>query len=109
VVRVEENTLPVAGFVALCTFRFLGVAAASVVGRVDLLSLCQLAVTARWCGRHVPLFRALLVQVAAPATKTTGRLPAVGPDVPKLLAVMALREASLSPIGLHTDGYVAEA
>jgi hypothetical protein len=61
---------------------------------MGLLSLCQLAVTARWCGSCVSLFRALLVQVASPAPQTTGRLPAVGPDVPKLLAVMALRKAS---------------
>jgi hypothetical protein len=32
------------------------------------------------------------VQVPAPAPHTMGRLPAVSPDVAKLLAVMALRE-----------------
>jgi hypothetical protein len=86
-----------------------GVAAAPVVGRVDLVALCQLAVAAHWCGRRVPFFRTLLVQVADPVPQTTGRLPAVDPDVPKLLAVMALRKASLSPIGLHTNGDVAKA
>jgi hypothetical protein len=73
---------------------------------MGLLSLCHLAITARWCGRRVSAFGTLIVQVTAPAPHTTGRLPAVGPDVPKLLAVMALHKASLSTIGLHTNGDV---
>jgi hypothetical protein len=49
------------------------------------------------------------VQVAAPAPQTTVRLPALGPNMPKFLAVRALRETCLSPVGLHTDGNVAKA
>jgi hypothetical protein len=49
------------------------------------------------------------VQVAAPTSHTTGRLPAISPDVTKLLAVMTLREDTLSPVCLYPNGNVAKA
>jgi hypothetical protein len=48
------------------------------------------------------------VQVAAPATQTTGRLPTVFPDVAEILVVVALRKAFLSLVCLYPDCYVAE-
>jgi hypothetical protein len=48
-------------------------------------------------------------QVADPASQTTGSLPTVCPDVTKLLAVMTLREATLSPVCLYPDRDVAKA
>jgi hypothetical protein len=63
----------------------------------------QLAVAACWCGRYIFFFRTLLVQVAATAPQTTGRLLAVFPNVVELLAVMALRKPVLSFIVLYPD------
>jgi hypothetical protein len=63
----------------------LRVSAAPIIDRMGFLSYRQLAVAAFWCG-----FRTLLVQVAATAPQTTGRLLAVYPNVAELLAVMAL-------------------
>jgi hypothetical protein len=48
------------------------------------------------------------VQMAAPAPHTTGRLATVCPDVTKLLAVMTLREATLTPVCLYSDGNAAK-
>jgi hypothetical protein len=72
------------------------------------LALHQLAVTAYWSGGSVFLFRTLFVQMAAPTPQTTGRLLTVCPDVTKLLAVMTLREATLSPVCLYPDGNMAK-
>jgi hypothetical protein len=47
------------------------------------------------------------MQVAASTPQATGWLPAVGPDVPELLAVEALRWAILSPVSLHPNHNVA--
>jgi hypothetical protein len=57
---------------------------------MGILSLHQLAVTTSWSGGSVVSFRALFVQVAAPAPQTTGRLLTVCPDVAELFAVVAL-------------------
>jgi hypothetical protein len=60
-----------------------------------VLSLRQLAVTASWSGGSE---WALIVQVAALAPQTSGRLLTFGPDMAELLAVVALRQAVLSPV-----------
>jgi hypothetical protein len=52
--------------------------------------------------------RTVSMMVAAPITQTAGRLFAVGPDVAKFLAVVALRKGVLGFIGLYLDGNVAE-
>jgi hypothetical protein len=70
---------------------------------MGVFSFRQLAVAACWCGTSVSLLRALLVQMAAPAPRTTGRLLAVCPDVAELLAVMVLRKTSLGFIGIYPD------
>jgi hypothetical protein len=76
-VRLEENTLSIVVLGALLDFFFS-------------LSFCQLVVTSSWSGGSVVSFRAFLVQVAAPAPQTTGRLLTVCPDVAELLAVVSL-------------------
>jgi hypothetical protein len=48
------------------------------------------------------------MQLAAPARQTSGRFPAVYPNMPELLAVVALCKAVLNPVGLHPYCYVAE-
>jgi hypothetical protein len=48
------------------------------------------------------------MQVTAPTPKSAGRLLAVGPDVAKLLAVVALRKGVLGSVRLRLDGCVAE-
>jgi hypothetical protein len=70
---------------------------------MGFLSLRQLAITASWIGGSVLFFRTLFVQVAAPAPQTTGRLLTVCQNVAELLAVVALREAVLSPVCLSPD------
>jgi hypothetical protein len=70
---------------------------------MGFLSYRQLAVAACWCGRCISFFRTLLVQVAATAPQTTGRLLAVFPNVAELLAVMALPKSILSFIVLCPD------
>jgi hypothetical protein len=72
------------------------------------LSFRQLATAACWCGGCISFLRKLLVQVAALATQTTGKLLAVFPNVAELLAVMALRKPCLSFIGLYPDCDVAK-
>jgi hypothetical protein len=52
----------------------------------------------------VCLFRALLKQVATSAPGNNVLLPAVGPDIAKLLVVVTLRKASLSSVYLYIDG-----
>jgi hypothetical protein len=49
----------------------------------------------------ISFFRTPLVQVAATAPQTTGRLLAVFPNVAELLAVMALRKPILGFIVLY--------
>jgi hypothetical protein len=73
------------------------------------LFLRQPEVAACWSGSRVSLLWALLVQVATTVPHTARRLSTVSPDVAKLLAVMTLSKASLSPIRLHPDGNVAKA
>jgi hypothetical protein len=79
----------------------------AVVGGVRLLSFCYFAIAESRRRFSVFSFWALLLYVAASTPYTLGGLLAVCPDVPKLLAVVALRQASLSPIGLHLDNDVA--
>jgi hypothetical protein len=55
----------------------LGVPTASIVGGMGFLSVHQLAVTACWHRRYITPFRVFLVEVAAPAPRTTDRLLAV--------------------------------
>jgi hypothetical protein len=70
---------------------------------MGFLSYRQLAVAACWGGRCISFYRTLLVQVAATAPQTTGKLLAVFPNVAELLAVMALRKPILSFIMLYPD------
>jgi hypothetical protein len=70
---------------------------------MGFLSFRQFAVAACWCGRCISFFRTLLVQVAATASQTTGRLLAVFPNVAELLAVVALRKPILSFIVFYLD------
>jgi hypothetical protein len=88
---------------------FLGVSATLIICRLCFLSLRQPIVAACWCGSSVSPLWALLVQVAASAPQTTGRLPTVSPDVVKLLAIMNLRKARLGSVCLHLDGNMAKA
>jgi hypothetical protein len=88
---------------------FFGVFTTPIIGGMSFLSLRQPAVAACQNGSRVSLLWALLVQVATSAPQTAKRLPTVSPDVTKLLAVMTLSKASLSPIRLHPDGNVAKA
>jgi hypothetical protein len=83
--------------------------AAPIFGGMWFLTLRQLAVTASWSGGSVSLLRTFLVQVAAPAPQSSGRLFAVGPNVAELLAVVTLRKSSLYSISLHLDCDVPEA
>jgi hypothetical protein len=46
------------------------------------------------------------MHVAAPTPQTAGRLFAVGPDVAKFLAVVALCKGVLGFVGLHLNGNV---
>jgi hypothetical protein len=86
----------------------LRVPATPIVGWMFFLSHHQLAVIAYQSGGRVLFLRTIIVQFAAPAPHSTGRLPTVSPDVTKLLAVMTLREASLSPVCLYPNGNVAK-
>jgi hypothetical protein len=83
--------------------------AASIVCWVGFVTLQQLAIAACWGGSSIDLFRALLVQVAAPAPQTARLLFAVCPHVTKLLAVVTLCEPSLCSVCFYLDCYVAEA
>jgi hypothetical protein len=94
--------LPVTHFI-LC------VAAAPIVGRMVVFSVSQLAVAAFWGWGSIPFLGAILVEVTAPTPQTARRLSAVRPDVAKPLAVVALREASLSVVCLYLNWYVAKA
>jgi hypothetical protein len=69
----------------------------------------QLAVAACRCWCCVAFFRLLLVQVTVPIPHTRGRLLAVSPDMTELLAVVTLREISLSFIRLCSDCNMAKA
>jgi hypothetical protein len=55
------------------------------------------------------LFRVFPVEVAASTLQAAGSLPAVCPDVAKLLAVVALREPRLRFVEFNFYCYVAEA
>jgi hypothetical protein len=57
----------------------------------------------------LPLFRALLVQVTAPAPHKTARLLAVSSDMAEFLAFVTLRETSLSFARLYPDYNIAKA
>jgi hypothetical protein len=81
---------------------------AAVVGGMRFLSFSQLAVAACRCRRCILFLRTVSMQVATPTPQTAGRLLAVGPDVAKFLAVVALRKGVLRFVGLYLDGNVAE-
>jgi hypothetical protein len=106
------NTRPVVGFGVPWDFFFshffLSKLAAAVVGGMCFLSFSQLAVAACRCRRCILFFRTVSMQVAAPTPQTVGRLFAVGPDVAKFLAFVALRKGVVGFVGLYLDGNVAE-
>jgi hypothetical protein len=96
-------------FSGLSSFAFHPlVFAAPIVGRMGFLTLRQLAVTAGWSGGNDSFLWAFLMQVAAPAPQTLWRLSTVCPNMPELLAVMALCKADSSSVGLHRDCYMAK-
>jgi hypothetical protein len=57
----------------------------------------------------LPLSGHFLVQVTAPTPHATGRLLAVSPDMAEFLAVVKLRQTSLSFFRLHPDCNMAKA
>jgi hypothetical protein len=85
------------------------VAAASIVGGMRFLSIHQFAVVAYWYPCCTALFQVLIVQVTAPRPHTTGRMLAVRKDMAEFLAVVTMRETSLSFVHLYPDCNVAKA
>jgi hypothetical protein len=70
--------------------------------------VCRPANTALVCC-YFRLFRAFPMQEAVTAPQTSTELLAVGPDVAKVFAVVALSTASLSPIWFYLDDNVVKA
>jgi hypothetical protein len=83
--------------------------AAPIIGGMWFFTLRQLAVAASWSGGSIFSLQTFLMQVAAPTPQTSGRLTTVCPNMPELLAVVALCKTILSPVGLHPDCYVKRA
>jgi hypothetical protein len=79
------------------------------VAGIEHPSRCRPGVAACRYRCCIALFRALLVQVTAPAPHTSGRLRAVSPDMAEFLAVVTLRETSLSLVRLYRDSNMAKA
>jgi hypothetical protein len=73
------------------------------------LSVHQFAVAACRYRCCIALFRELLVQVTAPEPHRTGSLLAVSPDMAEFLAVITLRETSLSFVSIYPDYNMAKA
>jgi hypothetical protein len=83
--------------------------AASIVGGMRFLSIHQLAVAACCYQCCIALFQAFLVQVTTPTSHTTGRLPAVSPDMAELLELVTLCETSLGFVCLYSNSNMAKA
>jgi hypothetical protein len=74
-----------------------------------LFPILQLTVAAAWDTVGVLLLRTFSVAVTTPAPHAARRLPAVDPNVAKVLAIVTLDQATFRLVGLYGDNYVAEA
>jgi hypothetical protein len=97
VMKFKENTIPVV---------FLGMTAATVVGRTCWLTFGHLAVAARQHWGGIPILWVVFVQVAATTPQAARRLLAICPDVGKLLAIIALGKGMLRYVCLGFYRYV---